>query len=151
MIHVCKTNDFCKNCRSYDESPKPETSVIVSLAQQLNLDPYIVRVWFTNRWPPIQLSNIKNASKILLCQEAKGQANRKRWPGVSRSGLSQPLVRGSAANNAVFTCIVVDNGTNNATSHVADIAVSLRRSIHAERSHPDQGDESHIAYSHDFI
>merc|ERR1712223_1777894 len=35
--------------RSYDESPKPETSVIVSLAQQLNLDPYIVRVWFTNR------------------------------------------------------------------------------------------------------
>jgi len=35
--------------RSYEESPKPETSVIVSLSQQLGLDPYIVRVWFTNR------------------------------------------------------------------------------------------------------
>lgn len=35
--------------RSYEESPKPETAVIVSLSQQLGLDPYIVRVWFTNR------------------------------------------------------------------------------------------------------
>merc|ERR1712223_917426 len=72
-------------------------------------------------------------------QEAKGQANCKWWSRVSRSGLSQPLIRWSAANNAVFTCIVVDNSANNTTSNVADIAVSLRRSIYAECSHPDQG------------
>ena len=55
----CGSSDFCSiNCvaltvskclRSYEESPKPETAVIVSLSQQLGLDPYIVRVWFTNR------------------------------------------------------------------------------------------------------
>ena len=58
-------SDFCSiNClaltvskclRSYEESPKPETAVIVSLSQQLGLDPYIVRVWFTNRWASNQL------------------------------------------------------------------------------------------------
>ena len=41
--------------RSYNESPKPETAVIVSLSQQLGLDPYIVRVWFTNRWYNIDI------------------------------------------------------------------------------------------------
>ena len=40
---------FFLTCRSYEENSKPETSTIVSLSQQLKLDPYIVRVWFTNR------------------------------------------------------------------------------------------------------
>ena len=33
----------------YEENSKPETSSIVKMAQDLKLDPYVVRVWFTNR------------------------------------------------------------------------------------------------------
>lgn len=34
---------------NYEENPRPTSGKIATLAEQLGYDPYIVRVWFTNR------------------------------------------------------------------------------------------------------
>ena len=92
----CLALTVSKCVRSYEESPKPETAVIVSLSQQLGLDPYIVRVWFTNRWAS-KSASCSNTSPTPKWQEAEGQANCQWRFGLCWSSLSKPLHWGSTS------------------------------------------------------
>ena len=114
-----KTNEYqWPYLRSYEESPKPETAVIVSLSQQLGLDPYIVRVWFTNRWQfSLNTQVARKSSKRPLHQETEGQARCQRRFGIRRCSISQSLHRRCSTWSTSFFFFYINWWSTSSSNH----------------------------------
>ena len=114
-----KTNEYqWPYLRSYEESPKPETAVIVSLSQQLGLDPYIVRVWFTNRWQfSLNTEVARKSSKRRWHQETEGQASCQRRFGIRRCSISQSLHRRCSTWSTSFFFFYINWWSTSSSNH----------------------------------